>query len=465
MSSKAVSELGPSTFYGCEITHFVHQYIESPEQNGRINQQQKSTAYKPQHPEKSKQKAIFDSKQVRRPSGSKEELNNWGYGPDNGPEKWTQHCQTGQRQSPINIRARDVDLAMLDALNFNNYEKAGRVVIKNTGHGVQVEGFTNWNASERPFIVGGGLDGKYLLAQFHYHWSTSHHNGSEHTMGGLHYPVEVHFVHTKEGYSANQITSEPDGLAVVGIFLNVGTDGRALATLTSGLDQVVNYGDSTQIFDYAPRVNLPGDTENFYRYEGSLTTPGCNEAVIWTVMAEPISITKTQLKILQAVEINEDPHTGFNNRPTQPLNGRRILYRSPSLKKESISPRENKQKAIFDSKQVRRPSGSKEDLNNWGYGPDNGPEKWTQHCQTGQRQSPINIRARDVDLAMLDALNFNNYEKAAIGGVARLTESGWSMVKWDLFKNHEAAVESARRGARIRPIQEISGIQIQNFFW
>lgn len=37
---------------------------------------------------------------------------------------------------------------------------------------------------------------------------------------------------------------------------------------------------------------LDVDLTKYYRYHGSLTTPGCNEAVVWTVFQQPIRISK-----------------------------------------------------------------------------------------------------------------------------------------------------------------------------
>jgi len=41
---------------------------------------------------------------------------------------------------------------------------------------------------------------------------------------------------------------------------------------------------------------LPHDElEKYYRYEGSLTTPGCSEAVVWTIFEKTIPLSKEQV--------------------------------------------------------------------------------------------------------------------------------------------------------------------------
>lgn len=35
---------------------------------------------------------------------------------------------------------------------------------------------------------------------------------------------------------------------------------------------------------------------NYYRYKGSLTTPGCTEAVIWTLFENPIPLSIEQVR-------------------------------------------------------------------------------------------------------------------------------------------------------------------------
>ena len=44
---------------------------------------------------------------------------------------------------------------------------------------------------------------------------------------------------------------------------------------------------------------LPFRTSTFFRYDGSLTTPKCNEIVKWTVFDDPIIITRNQVAIFK----------------------------------------------------------------------------------------------------------------------------------------------------------------------
>lgn len=69
---------------------------------------------------------------------AKENEDNWGYSLLNGPNKWPSSCQNGIRQSPIDISAANVDFAFINKMYFENYEKSGKVTIKNLGQGGKI---------------------------------------------------------------------------------------------------------------------------------------------------------------------------------------------------------------------------------------------------------------------------------------------------------------------------------------
>lgn len=73
-------------------------------------------------------------------------------------------------------------------------------------------------------LTGGPLgDNIYKLEQFHCHWGSSNGKGSEHTVDGAAYSGELHLVHwnTTKYPSFGEAAAHPDGLAVLGVFLEV----------------------------------------------------------------------------------------------------------------------------------------------------------------------------------------------------------------------------------------------------
>uniref|UniRef100_A0AAX7UCU6 Carbonic anhydrase n=1 Tax=Astatotilapia calliptera TaxID=8154 RepID=A0AAX7UCU6_ASTCA len=119
-------------------------------------------------------------------------------------------------------------------------------------------------------VSGGGLSGTYTGLQFHFHWGDVKNPGSEHMIYEHRYPTEMHIVTQKDHLTAPP--EHPDGYAVLG--------------------SKVSLDHSISIDDLIGNVNLT----KFYRYMGSLTTPACNEAVVWTIFHEPIHVNTELVK-------------------------------------------------------------------------------------------------------------------------------------------------------------------------
>ncbi|KAJ8368361.1 hypothetical protein SKAU_G00083890 [Synaphobranchus kaupii] len=151
-------------------------------------------------------------------------------------------------------------------------------------------------------ISGGSLETSYRAVQLHWHWGKNGGPGSEHTIDGEQYPMET-------SSSVNE-KYEP----IIRSLGNIKQSGFNVSLSGLSLDMLIPEEEDMTIY---------------YRYEGSLTIPGCSEAVVWTVFEHTVPLSEAQLSAFSALQFsNGEPMTG-TFRPVQPLNSRKV-YRSGS---------------------------------------------------------------------------------------------------------------------------------------
>lgn len=227
----------------------------------------------------------------------------WSYTEEGGPAGWAgltpvyAACGNGKSQSPINILSNTLkgspDWTLeyrTTALQIAHHEQVDELI--NNGHTIQV--------TPQPGSLMRYAGKVYYLRQFHFH------TPSEHTIDGKHAPMEIHFVHE----------SDDKNLAVVGALVKQGKHNANFDQLIRYLPNAVGEKkthDSVQI-DIA--LHIPRDLWA-YHYIGSLTTPPCTENVQWLVLQKPVEMDKAQIEAF-ASRLNK------NNRPTQPLNERKM---------------------------------------------------------------------------------------------------------------------------------------------
>ncbi|XP_077023244.1 carbonic anhydrase 2 [Tamandua tetradactyla] len=251
----------------------------------------------------------------------------WGYDKDNGPDRWyeTFPIAKGERQSPVNIdtNAAKHDPA-LQPLSLS-YEEATSRKILNNGHSFNVE-FDD--SQDKAVLKGGPLTGTYRLIQFHFHWGSSDEQGSEHTVDKKKYAAELHLVHWNTKYGDfGKAVQQPDGLAVLGIFLKIGSAKQGLQKILDVLDSIKTKGKSAEFPNFDPRELLP-ERLDYWTYPGSLTTPPLLECVTWIVLKEPISVSSEQMLKFRKLNFNVEGESEKamvdNWRPAQPLKNRQI---------------------------------------------------------------------------------------------------------------------------------------------
>ena len=219
---------------------------------------------------------------------------NWGYSGPTGPEYWGglsadyALCAEGLQQSPVDITGYQTGVGQ--ALEFSY--RGSPTAVRNDGT------FIHLDFQQAGTLSAGS--GEYHLATAHFH------SPSEHWIDSGSFAAELHLVHQDSA----------GNLAVVGVLF-------ALGEPDPSMEEVLGIAPAPRGTATAPTLDptgfLPGGWD-YFRYDGSKTTPPCDEPVDWYVLRQPRTISLDQVNRLCA--LGRSP----NNRPVQALGERGITW-------------------------------------------------------------------------------------------------------------------------------------------
>lgn len=255
----------------------------------------------------------------------KDENRPWGYRNDKAnknvlPNEWHgNHPKCfGQKQSPIDVKfAETVYDSSLEEIVIKTEDDGVKEFwnIHNNGHSVKLT-----SNKHHSIQIGSAT---YKFQQMHFHW-----RGSEHLVNGEKFAGELHLV--------NQDINNTHLHTVVGFLFQLSDyDNADFEPIVRNLKEIREYGSSFASDELPLDRLIPVNLKNYYRYDGSLTTPGCDEVVLWNLMDLPvIGISEDQLLEFQSLQDKHGSPILSNSRPVQNLNGR-IVRRSfyPGVKK------------------------------------------------------------------------------------------------------------------------------------
>jgi len=219
----------------------------------------------------------------------------WSYEGHEGPENWGtlspeyEMCGKGMNQSPIDLTGMiEAELAPI-AIDY----KESALDVVNNGHTIKA----SYDAGSTITVNGH----TFKLLQVHWHTPSENH------IEGKSFPMEAHFVHSDDA----------GNLAVISVMYEEGAENAAIAPVWDNMPAMS--GNTSKGAAKISAMNMLPESKDYYRFNGSLTTPPCSEGVLWMVMKAPVTASVAQI---------EKFHGTFHhdtNRPVQPVNARPVL--------------------------------------------------------------------------------------------------------------------------------------------
>ncbi|CAG5041453.1 unnamed protein product [Parnassius apollo] len=229
----------------------------------------------------------------------------------------------GRSQSPVDLPVKGFIRARgARPLMFNNYDiVAQKLTVHNDGRRVILYG--QWNEKQKPVVYGGAAHSRrYIFHSLSLIWP------SEHTIGGLQFPMETQMLHISADYNSlkEALDAAPsDPQAFLGIVNLYKYSDHTQQGLKEILDEVLKVNTINASVNTHPLRFFSPPFKEYACYQGSLTTPPCTESVLWLVRARSLPVTKEAVESAHGLLDPYGQPRRFAVRMSQPLNDRKVF--------------------------------------------------------------------------------------------------------------------------------------------
>ncbi|MED6268485.1 hypothetical protein CHARACLAT_022881 [Characodon lateralis] len=110
----------------------------------------------------------------------------------------------------------------------------------------------------------------------------------------------MHVVHYNSDKYPNisMAVDKSDGLAVLGVLIEIGKFNPNYEQFLKFINGIKYRDHKVQVPGFNVRALLPTHLDEYYRYDGSLTTPPCYPSVLWTIFRNHLTISQKQFMAL-----------------------------------------------------------------------------------------------------------------------------------------------------------------------
>ncbi|XP_053717930.1 receptor-type tyrosine-protein phosphatase zeta isoform X2 [Synchiropus splendidus] len=225
----------------------------------------------------------------------------WSYSGVQNQRTWGRKypsCNSA-RQSPVDI---DEALAQVrtqyQKLQFEGWDQltSESTLVHNNGKTVSIA------VDGQFFISSGGLSSRFRVGRISFHWGrcNASSEGSEHSLNGVRYPLEmqIYGYNPDEYRTVEEAMREGGRIAALAVFFEISLDDNEnFAPVIEAANTVSRFGKVASVVPFSLRSLLPNNTDKYYIYNGSLTTPPCSETVEWVVFKHTVAVSETQLEV------------------------------------------------------------------------------------------------------------------------------------------------------------------------